>query len=241
MPYFSPFDVPPKPPHRAIDAISFSGNYTIFAQPTTFSYTPFSVPPKPPHNAKDWIAFSGNIFVEAFPKVDLFFSPFAPPPKPPHLAKAWIAYEPQFILQNTVPPFLSNFLEFSPGLHHKLWSGQQPQWWNYYLKAPFFPKRDRHDGGHLRRRRPPVYEDRYYDEIRGRHPEEQRPRRKLHVPNLIIPLNGLILPVPLQALLTMPPSPMLPSLTTMPPPFRMATPEEMAMDDEFIIKLLLED
>src|SRR5882672_7582089 len=119
-----------------------------------------------------------------------------------------------------------------------------PQWWTYELKAKFFPKRDTHDGPR-RHRYPSVYPREFYEEIRRRRGEDIEPPIPALVivkaPNILIPLNGLFNAQAMPMLGQLPPPWPMPTLTRLPPPFRMATQAEMDADDEFIIRMLLEE
>jgi hypothetical protein len=196
-----------------------------------------------PHNfAKDWVAFSGNVYVETLP-ISSVFSQFYPPAPQRNFSRDWIAFSGDYYVETQT---LSFFTPFSAGLTAKLWSGQGPQWWAYYFNAPFFrSKRDTHDGGHLRRH-PSVYSQEYYDQLRRKEQRDDDDDEEIELPpvpvrNLLIPLNRLIPPMAVPSLLQAPPYRPMPSLTTSPPPFRMATPEEIAADDEFIIQMLLSE
>jgi hypothetical protein len=207
---FLSFDQGIHAPNRAKDWIAFAQNLRVQTTPQLFDFTQFSPGQHAPNRAVPWIAYSGNEFIEAFPQIGI------------------------------------DFLTFSPGRTAKFWgTGQTPQWWTYYLNTQFFPKRDTHDGGHLRRHRhPPVYEQSYYDELNRK---RQKPRPddepesipKIYVPNYLIPIKGIIPPALLPSLLLAPPPWPMPTLTNNPPDFRMATPEEIDDEDEFIIRMLL--
>lgn len=105
-------------------------------------------------------------------------------------------------------------------------------------------RRDTHGAGDYipRRRHPSVYSEEYYDSLQ---PKLEAPEafydvpKNIPVPNLRIPLNRLISGVALPTLIQLPPFRPVPTLTMNPPPFRMATPEEIAADDEMIIAMLL--
>lgn len=239
----------PRPHNSARPWIAFADNISVNAPKFTEPFSPFSPGRHARNSAKDWVAFSGNIYVET--RILSFFTSFSQPPAPPHRAKAWIAYSGSEQTED-FPTFGIDFMPFAPGRAAKLWSrfGQQPQWWAYYFKAPVTPPRDRHDSGdwipRYRSRRPPVYEDSYYDELRRKwewqQPEEEVPPPVVeHVPNLLIPIGRLIHPVRLPSLSVSPPYRPVPTLTTNPPEFHMATHDEMATDDEMIIRMLLED
>lgn len=241
----------PRPVHYARDWIAFSGNIRIEFPVYTQPFSPFYPPPKPPHRAVDWVTQYGNISVNTLPINPIPFLLFNPAPHPRNFAKAWIAFSGSEQTED-FPAIGIDFMPFAPGRAAKLWSrfGQQPQWWAYYFKAPVTPPRDRHDSGdwipRYRSRRPPVYEDSYYDELRRKwewqQPEEEAPSPVVeHVPNLLIPIGRLIQPVRLPSLSVSPPYRPVPSLTTNPPEFHMATHDEMATDDEMIIRMLLED
>ena len=239
------------PRNYAKDWIAFAGNLKVETLPISSVFSPFDPPSKPRNFAKDWIAFSGNYYIET--RTLSFFSPFNPPPKPPSLAKDWVAYSETGFTVVPVNRIGIDFLPFAPGRAAKLWSGQGPQWWPYYFNAPFKPSgRDTHDGGHLRRhwhhRRPSVYSQEYYDELRRLQKlrenrddddEELIEEIKRIVPNLLIPINRLIPPVMLPSLRQLPPFRPVPSLTMNPPAFRLMTPAEIAADDEQIIAMIL--
>jgi hypothetical protein len=245
---FSRWDPAAKPRNFAKDWIAFSGNLSVETLPLDSSFSTFNPPAKPPHLAKDWIAYSGNEFVEAFPQVGIDFSRFEPPAPPRNFAKDWTAYSE---LGFTIVPVNLIGIEFTPfALGHtaKLWSGQGPQWWAYYFNAPFKPSgRDTHDGGHLRHyhRHPSVYSEEYYDSLRKKIEDDDDLEEIIEeirrVPNLLIPLTKLMAPVNMPSLVQLPPYRPMPSLTTAPPEFHMATPEEIAMDDEIIIAALLSE
>lgn len=104
-------------------------------------------------------------------------------------------------------------------------------------------KRDTHDADHyIRRRHPPVYSEEYYAKLRPIviEPEIEifEPAR-VQVRNLRIPLARLIAPTLVPSLRQLPPYRPVPSLTQGPPPFKMATPEEIAADDEMVIAMLM--
>jgi hypothetical protein len=106
--------------------------------------------------------------------------------------------------------------------------------------------RDTHFGSddYYRRRHAPVYSEEYYDALRPRLEAPEAFYEKpvpLPVPNLRISISRLIPGVALPSLMQLPPYRPMPSLTTNPPEFRMATPSEIADDDEMIIRLLLEE
>lgn len=109
------------------------------------------------------------------------------------------------------------------------------------------PLRDKHDSGwpvrSYHRPHPSVYEPDYYDALR---PAAEptgltEPPAPVRVPNLRIPLNKLIGGQPIPTLRQLPPLRPVPTLTRSPPAFKMASPEEMAADDEMIIRMLLEE
>lgn len=238
---------PPK--NLAKDWIAFSGNILVETLPISSVFSQFDPAPRPHNFAKDWIAFSGDYFVET--KTLSFFSPFSQPPKPPELAKDWIAYSGSIQVEE-FPQFGIDFTTFSPGRTAKMWNGQGPQWWAYYISAPFFPsKRDTHDGWPERwhhGRRPSVYSQEYYDELRRlrekpREDDDDEPIEEIRpvVPNLLIPINRLIPPVAMPSLLQLPPYRPVPTLTNNPPPFHLATQEEMDADDQMIIAMLLSE
>jgi hypothetical protein len=231
----------PGPINRAKDWIAYSGAVIVGVPPYLTPFTPFDPGRHGPNNAKDWVAFSGNFVVETFPP-HVGFLEFALGRPAPNRAVDFIAYSGNEFVE-AFPQIGIDFLTFSPGRTAKLWgTGQPPPWWPYYFQAKFFPKRDRHDGDWIpKHRHPPVYSDEYYERLRRREEREEDapPQRKPR--NLLIPLKGLIAPVSLPSLLLSPPPPFVHSLTSNPPPFRMATPEEIAADDEAIIAMLLRD
>jgi hypothetical protein len=240
---------PPK--NLAKDWVAFSGDYVVQIPHVLPFFTEFSKPPKPPELAKDWIAYSGNEYIEAFPQFGIDFTQFSPGKYAPNSARDWIAYSGSVQIEE-FPQFGIDFTTFSPGRAAKMWNGQGPQWWAYYISAPFFPsKRDTHDGWPERwhhGRRPSVYSQEYYDELRRlrekpREDDDDEPIEEIRpvVPNLLIPINRLIPPVVMPSLLQLPPFRPVPTLTNNPPPFHLATPEEMAADDEMIIRMLLEE
>jgi hypothetical protein len=103
---------------------------------------------------------------------------------------------------------------------------------------------DKHDGYLPLRRNPRVYSQEYYDSFRE--PIEQLEKEEsvpqvARVSNLRIPLARLVKPVALPTMRQLPPHRPVPTLTTNPPPFRMATHDEMMADDQMIINMLLED
>ncbi len=206
-------------------------------------YPPFDPAPRPHNFARDWIAFSGSILAETFPPVGFDFTPFDLGRHAPNFGRDWIT---QFgdIKVDTFPLDPVDFLDFSPGKTARFFGNRQPPpWTTYYLNTRFFPKRDTHDGLPRRHRHPSVYSDDYYDRLRKRrerHEEEPIPAVE-RVPNLLIPLNRLIMPVAMPTLINAPPFRPVPSLHLNPPPFRMATPEEIEADDAMIIKMLLEE
>lgn len=122
---------------------------------------------------------------------------------------------------------------------------------NINLLISPFKARDKHDTGDyipMRHRRPPVYEQEYYDELDRLQnpfhgPQETPPAlvRPPPQPNLLVPIHKLIRPVSIPTLHASPPHRPVPSLTTNPPPFRMASHDEMTADDEMIIRMLLEE
>ena len=253
--FFSNFDPAPRPHNFARDWISYSeiGFTIVPVNKIGITFTPFSPGQHAPNFSRDWVAYSGNEFVEAFPQIGIDFSKFDPPAPPHNFAKSWIEYS-EFGF--TIVPVNQIGIEFTPfalGRTAKLWSGQGPQWWPYYFNAPFKPSgRDTHDGGHLRRwphprRHPSVYSQEYYDRLKKKieqrddDVEEIIEEIKRQVPNLLIPINRLIPGVALPSLIQLPPYRPMPTLHMNPPPFHMATPEEIAMDDEMIIRMLLED
>ena len=247
---FSRWDPAARPRNFARDWVAFSGNVFVETLPISSVFSQFVPPPKPRNFAKDWVAFSGDYFVQT--TTLSFFTGFSQPPKPPQLAKDWVAYcETGFTI---VPVNLIgiDFLPFDLGRAAKLWSryGQQPQWWTYEFKAPVTPKADKHDYGwpirQYHRPHPVVYEQEYYDAVNKRWvnaPAQEEPEAlpTPHVPNLLIPISRLIPPRPVPTLHMSPPHRPVPTLTRNPPPFRMSTPEEMASDDEMIIRMLLEE
>jgi hypothetical protein len=246
---FTNFDPPAKPPHFARDWIAFSGDVYVETLPISSVFSQFTPPPRPCNFARDWIAFSGDYFVQT--TTLSFFTSFSQPPIPPRLAKDWVAYcETGFTI---VPVNLIgiDFMPFAPGRAAKLWTryGQQPQWWTYEFKAPITPKADRHDYGwpvrSYHRPHPTVYEQEYYDAVNKRWvnepAQEEEPAPVARVPNLLIPINRLIKPVPMPSLIMAPPHRPVPTLHVNPPPFRLATKEEMDSDDEMIIRMLLEE
>lgn len=105
-------------------------------------------------------------------------------------------------------------------------------------------KRDTHDWL-PKYRHPSVYTKEYYDSLQLKAPVEfyENPIEAplVPAPNLHIPLTRLIAARPVPTLRQPPPYRPVPTLTVNPPPFKMATPEEMASDDEMIIRMLLED
>jgi len=251
---FSPFDIGKHARNSAVDWITQYGNISVNTLPIeSFSFLPFGLGLAAKNFAKDWIAYSGNEFVEAFPQVGIDFSRFEPPAPPRNFSRDWVAYSETGFTVVPVNKIGIDFLPFAPGRSAKLWSGQGPQWWPYYFNAPFKPSgRDTHDGGHLRRhwhhRRPSVYSQEYYDELRRLQKlrergdvddEELIDEIKRIVPNLLIPINRLIPPLMLPSLRQLPPFRPVPSLTMNPPAFRLATPEEIAADDEQIIAMIL--
>lgn len=245
---FSVFDPAPHPRNFSKDWVAFSGSFLVEQPFYIGPFSPFDPPPKPPRYAKDWVAFSGDYFVQT--TTLSFFTEFSKPPKPPRLAKDWIEYSE--IGFTVVPVFQIgiDFMPFALGKAAKLWSGQQPQWWPYYLKPPPSKKKDTHDYGwpirQYHRPHPTVYEEDYYEALKPlteptgltEDPEAPPPER---VPNLLIPLSKLHTGTHLPSLTQSPPAPRVASLTTNPPAFRMRTPEENAIDDAEIIRLLLED
>lgn len=249
---FSRWDPPPRPRNFAKDWIAFSGNVYVETLPISSVFSPFDPPPHPRNFARDFIAFSGNYYIET--RTLSFFTPFSNPPAPPHFAKDWIAFSGSEPTED-FPTFGIDFMPFSPGLTAKLWSkyGQQPQWWPNYFKAPLGKKRDRGGLGDWiprRHRHPSVYSQEYYDQLRKRIEEAREDDEEIAdlieeirqvVPNLLIPISRLIPPVMLPSLLQLPPYRPVPTLTMNPPEFHMATPEEIAADDEMIIRMLLED
>ncbi len=241
--YYPPFDPAPRPHNFARDSITFITNFGVISQPTTFSFTPFDPAIRPRNFARDWIAFSGSILAETFPPVGFDFTPFDLGRHAPNFGRDWIT---QFgdIKVDTFPLDPVDFLDFSPGKTARFFGNRQPPpWTTYYLNTRFFPKRDTHDGLPRRHRHPSVYSDDYYDRLRKRrerHEEEPIPAVE-RVPNLLIPLNRLIMPVAMPTLINAPPFRPVPSLHLNPPPFRMATPEEIEADDAMIIKMLLEE
>ena len=235
------------PKNFARDWVAFSGNVYVETLPISSVFSQFYPPAAPRNFAKDWIAFSGDYYVET--QTLSFFTGFSVPPPPPHLAKDWIVHSDIGFTVVPVNQIAIDFLPFAPGLSAKLWSDQGPQWWAYYFSAPFFPSgRDTHDGGHLRHwhhRHPSVYSQEYYDQLRRKEQREDD-EEAIELPpvkarNLLIPLNRLIPPLAVPSLLQAPPYRPMPSLTTSPPPFQMATPEQIAADDEMIIRMLLEE
>ena len=104
-------------------------------------------------------------------------------------------------------------------------------------------KRDTHGADHyIRRRHPPVYSEEYYAKLRPIviEPEVEAPEPVLvQVRNLRIPLTRLIAPALVPSLMQLPPYRPMPSLTQGPPPFKMATPEEIALDDEMVIAMMM--
>jgi hypothetical protein len=230
----------PAPINRAKDWIAFPGN-VIVGVPPFFTFMPFDPALRPRNFAKDWTAFSGSISVESFPAHFDFLS-FALGRHAKNFAKDWIAYSGNEQVED-FPRIGIDFLAFAPGRTAKLFGLQHaPQWWPGYFKAQFFPNRDRHDGDWIpRRRHPPVYEQSYYDTLRERTPHERRKRPRPKTPNLLIPISGIIPARQLPTLMQLPPPWPMPTLTIAPPPFRMATQSEMDADDDFIIRMLLED
>jgi hypothetical protein len=241
------------PKNFAKDWVAFSGNLFVETLPIDSSFSAFIQSYKSPNYARDWIAYSEIGFtVVPVNKIGIDFTTFSPGQHARNFARDWIAYSGSIQIEE-FPLIGIDFLPFAPGRTAKLWSGQAPQWWPYYFNAPFKPSgRDTHDGGHLRRhwhhRRPSVYSQEYYDELRRL--QELREHRddddeelveeiKRIVPNLLIPINRLIPPLMLPSLRQLPPYRPIPSLTMNPPQFRMATPEEIAADDEQIIAMIL--
>lgn len=108
--------------------------------------------------------------------------------------------------------------------------------------------RDTHDPGpdRIRRRRnrrePSVYSAEYYERLRNwqKKPPQERGPPPAPIPNLLIPLGRLIPPTALPSLLLGPPERPVPSLTLAPPPFRMATADEISSDEEELIAFLME-
>jgi hypothetical protein len=103
---------------------------------------------------------------------------------------------------------------------------------------------DKHDGYLPLRRNPRVYSQEYYDSFRE--PIEQLEKEEAvpqvaRVSNLRIPLAKLVKPIALPTMKQLPPHRPVPTLTTNPPAFRMATHDEMTADDEAIVRMLLED
>jgi hypothetical protein len=253
---FLPFDLGKHARNSAVDWITQFGNISVDTLPKNpVPFSLFDPAPHPRNFAKDWVAYSGNEFVEAFPQVGIDFSRFDPPAPPRNFSKDWVAYSESGFTIVPVNLIGIEFTPFSLGHAAKLWSGQGPQWWPYYFNAPFKPSgRDTHDGGHLRRywhhRRPSVYSQEYYDELRRLQKlrehrddddEELIEEIKRIVPNLLIPLNRLISPLMLPSLRQLPPFRPMPTLTMNPPRFKMATPEEIAADDEQIIAMILSE
>jgi hypothetical protein len=228
----------PKPINRAKDWIAFSSDI-IVGVPSFFTFMPFDPAQRPRNFARDWIAFSGNVFVETFPPPFNFLN-FASGLHSKNFSKDWIAYSGNEQIED-FPRIGIDFLTFSKGLTAKPFgNSHQPQWWTYEIKAQFFPKRDTHDG--LRRHRhPSVYSEEYYESLKEKKPPRERRKKKKFVPNLLIPLKGIIKAQILPTLTILPPYRPVPSLTIAPPEFRMATLEEIEADDEFIIRMLLEE
>jgi hypothetical protein len=243
----------PKPVNFAKDWIAFSGNVQVQIPHVLPFFSPFDPAPRPRNFARDWVAYSETGFtVVPVNQIGIDFTQFSPGQHARNFAWDWIAYSGSIQIEE-FPLIGIDFLPFAPGRAAKLWSGQGPQWWPYYFNAPFKPSgRDTHDGGHLRRhwrhRRPSVYSQEYYDELRRLQKlrenrddddEELIEEIKRIVPNLLIPINRLIPPLMLPSLRQLPPYRPIPSLTMNPPPFRLATPEEIAADDEQIIAMIL--
>jgi hypothetical protein len=251
---FHIWDPAPRPKNFAKDWIAFAGNLGVETLPISSVFSPFDPPRRPRNFAKDFIAFSGNYYVET--RVLTFFTPFSNPPPPPHFAKDWIAFSGS-VQTEAFPTVGIDFMPFSPGRTAKLWgTGQPPPWWPYYFVAPFAPSgRDTHDGDWIPRRHhrprpfrhPSVYSKEYYEALRKKEERTEEEEELLEeilqviVPNLLIPLSRLIPPVAMPSLLQLPPYRPVPTLTMNPPPFHMATPEEIAADDEMIIRMLLEE
>jgi hypothetical protein len=110
----------------------------------------------------------------------------------------------------------------------------------------FARKQDTHGAGDWipRRRHAPIYSEEYYDALRPRLEAPETFYEKpppLPVPNLRISISRLIPGVAMPSLMQLPPYRPVPSLTINPPEFHMATPSEIADDDEMIIRLLLEE
>jgi hypothetical protein len=111
------------------------------------------------------------------------------------------------------------------------------------------PLDDKHDSGwpirSYHRLHPTVYDPDYYEALKPLAEPveltEQPPPLIEPAPNLRIPLNKLHAGVNLPTLAKSPPYRPVPTLTMNPPPFRMRTPEENAIDDAEIIRMLLED
>lgn len=227
--------------NTARDWIAFAGNLNVETLPVSSVFSNFDPPAKPHHFAQSWITQFGNISVDTLPVESFSFLPFAPGQHAKNFARDWVAYSGNEQIED-FPRIGIDFLSFSPGRTAKLFGLQHaPQWWPGYFKAQFFPKRDKHDGDWIpRRRHPPVYEQSYYDSLREQVPQRQR-RPKPKVPNLLIPLSGIIQARQLPTLTQLPPAWPMPTLTTPPPPFRMATADEMTADDEFIIAMLLQE
>lgn len=251
---FSPFDIGRHARNSAVDWITQFGNISVDTLPIeSFSFLPFGLGLAAKNFAKDWITYSETGFtIVPVNKIGIDFTQFSPGQHAPNFARDWIAYSGNEFVE-AFPQIGIDFLTFAPGRAAKLWSGQGPQWWPYYFNAPFKPSgRDTHDGGHLWRhwhhRRPSVYSQEYYDELRRLQKlrehredddEELIEEIKRIVPNLLIPINRLIPPLMLPSLRQLPPFRPVPSLTINPPAFRLATPEEIAADDEQIIAMIL--
>ena len=247
---FAKFDPAPKPPNLNIltkvrnDFITQTNFQPVITPTTLYEFSNFDPARHSKNFAKDWIAFSGNYIAEIFPP-HVGFMEFSKGSIAKNVAKDWIAYSGNEFIE-AFPTIEFDFLPFSPGRTAKFWgTGQPPAWWDYYFKAQFFPKRDKHDGDWIpKHRHPPVYTDDYYNKLRRKiekEVEEELGIKLPKTPNLLIPLRNLISAVDLPTLKNLPPFRPMPSLTTNPPPFRMASPEEIKVDDDFIIKMLLEE
>lgn len=214
-------------------------------------FSPFDPALKPKNFSLGWIEFYQQTTAAQITSPPISFSPFDQARHSKNFAEGWTAFPSNLFQPTQTPGPLPYFLEFSRPPLLKPWTpGQQPQWWTYQFTFPPPPKRDTHDSGDYiprwHRQTPRVYEQEYYDELNRLkyppQPQEEIPLvRPPPQPNLLIPVGKLIAGVPVATFHTSPPHRPVPSLTTNPPPFRMATKDEMASDDEMIIRMLLEE
>ena len=161
----------PRPLNFARDWIAFSGNSGIEFPVYTQPFSPFDPPFRPRNFAHDWIAFSGSVFVEAFTPVGFDFSRFDPPAPPRNFSRDWVAYSETGFTVVPVNKIGVDFLPFAP-VELPNCSPVKVRNGGRTISMHRSSHRDEirmtavTSRRHWRHRRPSVYSQEYYDELR---------------------------------------------------------------------------